>query len=174
MTDDQIVDVILKNEGGFTDNPNDHGGPTNFGITAADYGRWLKRDTPASADEVRAMDRQVARQIYKKWYLADPGFDQITEENLGALKLILADSGVLFGVRRATMWLQQELGIVDDGRFGPATLQALHAYREIDKLSRRVLGRRIQKIAEIVAANRSQATFLRGWINRAVSLLDYV
>src|SRR5262249_43654195 len=103
MTDDQIIDVILAYEGGFTNNPNDHGGPTNFGITAADYGRWLGRSTPASVDEVKAMDKDTARKIYQKWYIADPGFGNPMSDKL---RLVLVDSGVLFGTGRATKWLQ--------------------------------------------------------------------
>jgi lysozyme family protein len=171
MTDDDIIDVILKYEGGFTNNPNDRGGPTNFGITAADYGRWLGESAAATADEVRNMSQAVARQIYKKWYIADPGFDAVADDKL---RLVLVDSGVLFGTARAAKWLQQEIGVTADGRFGPATTAALANYPAPAQLPRRVLGQRLKSIARIVAGDRTQAVFLAGWINRAVSLLDQV
>jgi lysozyme family protein len=171
MTDDDLVDIILKNEGGFTDNPNDHGGPTNFGITAADYGRWLGKGSAATADEVRAMTPAVAREIYKKWYIADPGFDLVADEKL---RLVLVDSGVLFGTGRAVRWLQQEIGVFADGKFGTGTAAALAKYPAPSVLPRRVLGRRFTSIAQIVSSDRTQLVFLAGWINRAVALLEQV
>src|SRR5215472_16629001 len=131
MTNEEIIDLILQSEGGFTNNPNDRGGPTNFGITAADYGRWLNKSAPATVDEVKGMDRSTARKIYEQWYIKDPQFDAITDDRL---KLILVDSGVLHGVRRATIWLQLALGIHQpDGQIGPETLAALQNLATPDK-----------------------------------------
>jgi len=172
MTDDEIINLVLKHEGGFTNNPNDRGGPTNFGITAADYGRYLKKGAPATADEVKAMDVSVARKIYEESYIKDPQFDRITDDKL---RLILVDSGVLHGVKRATIWLQLALGMDrPDGRIGTETLAKLASHQAPDKLPRLVLGHRFQAIAEIVKKQPTQIVFLLGWINRAVSLLDYV
>lgn len=172
MTNDEIIDLILNNEGGYTNNPNDRGGPTNFGITAADYGRWLNKGTPASADEVKAMDRDTARKIYEQWYIKDPQFDAIADDKL---KVILVDSGVLHGVRRATVWLQLALGIPQpDGQIGPQTLTILQNFAKPDTLPRLVLSHRFQAIAEIVKNRPSQVVFLLGWINRAANLLAYM
>ncbi len=171
MTNDEIIDIILKNEGGFTNNPNDHGGATNFGITAADLGSWMGRGGPATPDEVRAMSVDTARAIYTRKYISDSGFSRIEND---ALRLIVVDSGVLFGVTRATKWLQEVLGVATDGRFGDQTTAALSAYGAPDKLARRVLGQRFAAIAGIVKNDTSQVTFLAGWVNRAVSLLDFV
>jgi len=171
MTNDEIIDMVLKYEGGFTNNPQDHGGPTNFGITAADLGAWLGKNGPATADEVRTMSKDTARAIYAKKYIADPGFSRIVND---ALRLVVVDSGVLFGVPRATQWLQQELGVTIDGHLGDETAAALATYSAPDKLARRVLGLRFAAIAGIVKKDPTQLEFLGGWINRAVSLLDYV
>jgi lysozyme family protein len=171
MTDDDIIDIILKNEGGFVNNPNDHGGPTNFGITAASYGRWLGKSAPATVDEVRTMTQDVARSIYKKWYIADPGFDGVADDKL---RLVLVDSGVLHGTSLATKWLQRELGISADGKFGPGTAAALGTYATPAALPHRVLGRRFASIGQIVSGDHSQVVFLAGWINRAVTLLEQV
>jgi lysozyme family protein len=172
MTDDDIIDVILKNEGGYTNNPHDCGGPTNFGITAAEYGAWLNKGAPATPDEVKAMDQATARAIYKKKYIEEPRFDQVADPNL---KMVLVDSGVLFGVNRATVWLQLALGMArPDGKFGSTTAQALQACIAQRMLPKLVLGHRLQAIAEIVKNKPDQIIFLRGWINRAASLLEYV
>lgn len=171
MDNDQIVDIILKFEAGFVDNPADHGGPTNYGITAAQLGQSLGQSTPASIDQVRNLTREEARAIYKERYIAKPGFNQVANAEL---RLVLVDSGVLHGPARAVRWLQQSLNISADGVFGPSTLKALAACADQAKLARQVLGLRFKSIADIVSSDRSQATFLRGWVNRAATLLDYV
>jgi len=169
MTDEEAIDIVLKFEGGFTDNPNDHGGPTNFGITAADFGRFLGQATPATADQVKNMTREQARAIYRKCYIEQPKFDQVSDPTL---KLILIDSGVLFGTGRATRWLQQALNVTVDGVFGDKSKAALAAITDQARLAREVLGIRFQAIANIVVNDTSQIVLLRGWINRAVALLQ--
>jgi lysozyme family protein len=171
MDNDQIIDLILQNEGGYTDDPHDHGGPTNFGITAADLGRWLKQPGPATAAQVQALDKATARAIYTSWYIEKPGFNQIADPQL---RLILVDSGVLFGTARAVKWLQAVLGVQVDGNFGPKTLAAVQALASPDPIRRQVLGQRINQIAQIVSSDPSQLKFLRGWTNRATALLTYV
>ena len=53
-SDEQIIeDIVLVNEGSFTDNPVDPGGPTNFGVTLHTYSGFLGR--PATTDELKAM-----------------------------------------------------------------------------------------------------------------------
>jgi lysozyme family protein len=171
MSDDDVIDIVLQFEGGFVNNPDDHGGPTNFGITAADFGRFLAQATPATEEQVKNMTRDQARAIYRKSYIEQPKFDKITDPQL---KLVLVDSGVLFGVGRATRWLQQALNVTVDGNFGVESQAALTAVADQTKLARQVLGIRFQAIADIVSNNTSQLVFLRGWINRAVTLLQNV
>ncbi|MFX1766617.1 glycosyl hydrolase 108 family protein [Paraburkholderia sp. A1RI-2L] len=169
MTDDDIIDYVLRFEGGFTNNPSDHGGPTNFGITAADYGRFLGLHGPASAEQISNMSRNDAIAIYKRDYIALPGFGPITD---GTIKLTVVDAGVLFGTSRSTRWLQQALQIKADGIMGTDTLGALSACTDPPKLARAMLALRFGAIADIVAKDQSQIIFLRGWVSRATSLLN--
>ncbi|CAK0744731.1 conserved hypothetical protein [Gammaproteobacteria bacterium] len=174
MTNDQIIDVVLAFEGGFTNHPADHGGPTNFGITASDLGRWRNWVRTATASEVQAMTKDEAREIYLDWYITKPGFLDIQSDKL---KLILVDIGVLHGTGRATRWLQEVLGVAVDGVFGQVTRNALNALtppQDQDALARKVLGRRFKAFADIVVNDTSQLVFLRGWIARSVALLMYV
>jgi lysozyme family protein len=57
---------LLKDEGGYTNNPNDPGGPTNFGITLTDYRKYI--DKKGTAADVRKMDVEQAKAIYKSKY----------------------------------------------------------------------------------------------------------
>jgi lysozyme family protein len=114
-----------------------------------------------------------ARAIYQEWYIRNPGFNYTKSDKL---RLMLVDAGVLHGVGRAVRWLQEELGVVADGVLGPKSLQVLDALdvSAQDRLARKVLGRRLKAVADIVVKDQSQLAFLRGWIARAVELLNYV
>jgi lysozyme family protein len=169
MSNDDILERILKYEGGYTNNPADRGGPTNFGITAADLGEWRKLGRPAAAEEVQLLSRDEAKQIYAAHYIARPQFDKIADLNL---RLIVVDSGVLFGTARAARWLQKALGVETDGVIGEQTLAALAA-ADARKIAKGVLAQRFSAIGAILNDDHSQVVFAAGWLNRAADLLQF-
>jgi lysozyme family protein len=171
VTDDDIIKRILTFEGGFTNDPDDAGGPTNFGITAADYGSFRKLGRPATADEVRNMPVDDAITIYKTRYIAEPQFAAIQDDKL---RMILVDCGVLYGTKRAAIWLQTALKVAPDGAVGQQTLTALNAVADSQQLRKGVLAERIRTTADIVANKPSQLKFLRGWTARATALFEFV
>jgi lysozyme family protein len=170
MDDDDIIDRVLQYEGGYVDNPNDKGGPTNFGITAVTLGNWRRLGRPATADEVRTMPRNEAREIYKARYIGTPGFEAIAD---GDLRMVVVDCGVLYGPKRAALWLQTALDVPADGEIGSGTQKAL-ATCNAETVARKVLGYRYARIKERVEQDPSQMVFFRGWMNRTDGLLKLV
>ena len=65
---DQAMAEVFSDEGGYTDDPNDPGGPTNYGITIHDARLYWKSN--ATADDVKNMPRSVAEAIYATHYAA--------------------------------------------------------------------------------------------------------
>ena len=170
MTDDDIIERVLTFEGGFVNNPQDRGGPTNFGITAAVLGRVRNLGRPATAAEIQALTRDEAVAIYKASYIATPKFDQIADGNL---RLIVVDSGVLHGTDRATRWLQTALAVAADGIIGTNTIAALNQAGVSSKAGQSVLAQRFKFIGNILTSNPSQVEFASGWLNRVADLLDF-
>ena len=117
--------VVLRFEGGFTDDPRDPGGATNFGITRRTLARWRGvtpwQSLPVAA--VKALDRDEATRIYKTLY-----WDRCNADALPpGLDLAVFDFAVNSGPERAIAMLQKEVGAVPDGLIGPKTLAALKA-----------------------------------------------
>src|SRR5262249_23653364 len=99
---------LLAHEGGYSNHPADPGGPTNYGITLADARAYWKRD--ATAADVRAMPRDVARQIYRtKYWTAPPG----THLPAG-VDYAVFDYGVNSGIGRAGKVLRRLVGRSDN------------------------------------------------------------
>ncbi len=120
------VEIVLKEEGGYVDHPDDPGGATNWGISLRFlknlFGRGdLDRDGDIDASDIRAMTREDAMEFYHEefWFPA----------KLDRLPLFLAisifDAAVNQGRGRAIKWLQEILGVKADGVIGPVTLQRL-------------------------------------------------
>jgi lysozyme family protein len=115
---DAALARLLAHEGGYTNHPDDPGGPTNFGITIADYRKYVKRD--ANAADVRAMKLDEAKAIYRAKY-----WDAVRGDDLPpGVDYAVFDYGVNSGVGRAAKVLQRILDVAADGRIGPVTLAA--------------------------------------------------
>jgi len=161
MPRDFITD-ILKAEGGYTDHPDDWGGPTNFGITRATLSWWLGH--LATIEDVQSLTIDRARKIYQALYVEAPGFDKLTAPEY--LKAQLIDYGVNSGPSLAISKLQTILGIQADGIIGPLTIAALAA-AEPREINNRLVVARLQMIGRLISRSKSQAAFASGWINRA-------
>jgi len=117
--------IVLKQEGGYADNPLDPGGATKYGITRATLAEWRKVSPPSSLPkaEVAALGSEEAAAIYRALY-----WDRC---NAGALPpgldLALFDYAVNSGPDRAVRALQTQVGAQPDGIVGPLTLDAIKA-----------------------------------------------
>lgn len=113
---DRAFVELLGNEGGYTNNPNDPGGETNWGITVT-----VAREN-GYVGAMKDMDQTVAKAIYAKRYWL-PAFDTLPYP----VAFQVFDGVVNSGVDQAVRWLQRAVGVADDGKLGPLTLDAVAA-----------------------------------------------
>ena len=123
----EIAREIVAREGGFVDDPDDPGGPTNHGVTLATLqrlGRDINRDRKIDVADVQALGREAAAQIFVEYYFQKPG--------IGGLPAVLQpsvfDAYVNMG-GQAVKVLQRLLGsmrlpVAVDGVIGLQTCEA--------------------------------------------------
>ena len=155
---DAIISDILKREGGYSNDPHDTGGRTNFGIAEAS-------NPEAWADGI--VTEAEARAIYRKKYVEEPGFHHIHDAHLMAQ---CVDFGVNSGPAVAIKKLQDILGVEPDGVIGNATLTAL-SNADARHVNNQLVVARVKMIGKIVVKTPSQLRFLNGWLNRALDWL---
>jgi lysozyme family protein len=139
MTDDALfthaLAHVLALEGGYTEDPYDPGGPTNFGITLATYARD-QRVTPAADNlgrlkaELRAIPHAAVRRIYREHYWQPARCPHLPP----ALAVFHFDAAVNQGVGAAARMLQEAVGAAIDGMIGPETLARAAAQPVTDTL----------------------------------------
>lgn len=105
--------IILHNEGGLVDDPQDPGGITNLGIALNEHPELTRAD-------IINMTPQRAGVIYLMKYWKPIDGDDLPRE----LSLCVFDAAVMSGVLRAARWLQQVVEVTVDGHIGPATIAA--------------------------------------------------
>ncbi|HZP76544.1 MAG TPA: glycosyl hydrolase 108 family protein [Pseudolabrys sp.] len=104
---DESLRRLLVDEGGYTHHPADPGGPTNFGITIADYRRYAKPN--ASAADVKAMRVEEAKAIYRAKYWDAQRCDELP----AGVDDTVFDYGVNSGIGRSGKVLRRVLGLSD-------------------------------------------------------------
>ena len=115
---EQCLALVLKSEGGYTDNPKDPGGRTNLGVTQKVWESWVKREVTEA--EMRALEPQDVAPLYKTNY-----WDKISGDSLPlGVDYATFDMAVNSGVTRAAKTLQQVCGVGQDGQVGPTTIAA--------------------------------------------------
>ena len=116
---DQCLAFVLKEEGGFSNDPHDPGGVTNFGVTKATYEKFIGHSI--SVDDMRALTVDQITPLYRRMY-----WDAIHGDDLPAgVDYAVFDYAVNSGTGRAGKALQQAVGVTQDGAIGPATMAAV-------------------------------------------------
>jgi lysozyme family protein len=103
-TYDAAMVRVFADEGGYTNDPVDPGGATNWGITIFDARKyWQAGATPA---EVKAMPKDVASAIYRKHYAEPLRYDDLP----AGFDYSVLDAGINSGLGRAVPWAGKALG----------------------------------------------------------------
>jgi lysozyme family protein len=154
---------VLRWEGGFTDDPNDHGGRTMKGVTQNEYNAWRSSQGLPAADVKNISNAEVST-IYQNNYWKKARCN-VLQSNID---LVQFDTAVNMGPVRAVKILQQAVGVTADGNFGQETQKACDACNPPDTVARYCSIR--EALYRRFAEGPGQDRFLAGWLNRLNAL----
>ena len=156
MNFDQAFDKLMGFEGGYTDNPNDPGGETCWGVT--------KSEAIANGytGKMKDFPVELAKEIYYQKYWGKVQADQLPD----VLRYAVFDAAVNSGPTQAAKWLQRAIGVSDDGVIGPKTITFVSCQNP-DVVLRRMLSQRLIFMTSLPA----WSTFSKGWARRIGGLL---
>lgn len=164
----RALGFVFEAEGGYSNDPDDSGGATQYGITQKTYDRWnLFRGIPLRP--VSEITHEEAEDIYFHFYWLEGKCDQLPDD-VGVAHF---DWCVNRGPRGAAVTLQLALGVPADGIIGPKTIAAVAKYEVADLLIR-YLTEREKCYKTIVAEKPSQKKFINGWLNRVDKLARFL
>ena len=169
----KCYDHLLKNEGGYANDPVDRGGETYKGIARKFHANWegwqlieeYKHMTGfpdnAYADEDL---NEMVRKFYKVKFYDRMNLDLIVNENS---VLQIFDMGVNSGIKTSIKLAQKacEAGLTVDGIMGVKTAFEINHWGHL--FFDRYVKQRITYYNDIVKRKPSQKRFINGWINRA-------
>lgn len=178
---DRMINEVIRIEGGYSDNPADSGGETNYGITslvAKAYGYHGK---------MIGLPRQTAFDIYVDRYWSSIRGDQMIKLSEMITEEVL-DTGINMGVSRAAKYLQRALNalndsenlysdLVVDGNIGSGTIKGLELFMLNRNEDEAVLSKVLNclqgsKYVSLVEAREKDEQFFYGWVKNRVKIKD--
>ena len=165
---DEIFAVIVGEEGGYSDEAEDPGNwtggavgcgsllGTNWGISASAYPHV----------DIKSLTLDQAKQIYVRDYWKPVDADVLP----GALALLVFDTAVNNGVRRAREWLQAALGVATDGVLGAETVAALKAQTATPSGCAGVCAEFLARRLDFMGGLKTWQSFGLGWSRRLSAL----
>ena len=169
MSLSEALQAIFVDEGGYSNNPRDSGGPTNMGITQQTLNAWCDANNEPRLD-VRHLSREQAAEIYRIQYAKPIRFEELARLD-GGLAYALLDFAVHSGVVRAVSTLQKLVGTTPDGNLGALTLAAVKANANLPELVAALMAARLAFLKRLAPWRH----FGRGWharLSRVASRIE--
>lgn len=183
-----IARIVLGLEGGYSNDPDDRGGKTKYGITngtllSAQAKGWVPKHV-----RIEELTQDQALSIYERGYWKPARCDELP----APLDFIMFDAAINHGVGGAVELLQEALNsiltgvdLAVDGAFGPKTKAALDLLLEknaeltksnkdlepdflLRYLCVDILMNRTELFALIADRDSTQRKFFRGWVHKRV------
>ena len=153
----KCMNVILKNEGGWVWHEADPGGETSMGIA-----RMFYPDL-----DIKNLNREQAIEIYFDDYWLPMNLSGIYDHNL---VLQIFDFGVntrsrRYGFNTALKTVQKIVDVVQDGKIGPITKDAINAY--VGDIVYLYINERKKYYFDLAKRKPDLQVFLAGWLRRA-------
>lgn len=156
---DGVIDGTNDINCGYTNDPDDSGGETKFGLS--------KNNNP-TLDITNLTWPQAQAAYYSLYWLAG-ACDKLN----GRIAALQFDGNVNNGVRRSTVFLQISAGITADGYLGNGTLAKV-AETNVISLCILICNQRTAFYNAIVKSNPSQSIYLNGWLRRISEMQAFV
>ena len=159
-----LVPKILKWEGGFVDDPSDHGGSTNMGVTISTWrqvGYDKDGDGDIDTDDIRLLTRADATWVLKKFYWDRWKADEIHNQSVAEILVDWVWASGKWGI----LIPQRILQVADDGIVGPMTISTVNQADQFH-FHHRIAIARYQFLNDLVKRIPSQARFIKGWLSR--------
>lgn len=152
---------VLLMEGGYSNDPNDPGGETNFGIS--------KRSYPDR--DIANLSQADAVAIYREDFWQKTQIVSLADAVAGAAFDLAVNMGAKAGIKivqRAISFAGTT--IVDDGVIGPATMRASFAVDPV-KVIALIRWQACLHYLAIVDGRPASRRYLDGWLRRACALV---
>lgn len=174
MNISDTITQLIEREGGYSNDPDDAGGETMYGVTVAVARKY------GYMGPMNMLPRSTAAAILRTIYWTEPKFDQVAVMNQRIAEEML-DTGVNMGVYWSGKFLQRALNacnaqgsmysdVTVDGALGPKTFTALRGFlqirgtRGIDVMMRLLNGQQAVRYLEISESKETNEKFTYGWI----------
>src|SRR5258708_38708997 len=154
-TYERAMAQVYEDEGGYSNDAGDPGGPTNYGITIHDARTYWKSN--ATADDVRHMPKSIASDIYVKHYAVPLHYNDLP----AGVDYAVLDYGINSGIGRSARILQKLVGAHIDGSIGPETIKDANQMDAV-KLINAIYDERLRFLQSL----RTWHIFGKGWGRR--------
>lgn len=151
-------------EGKHSNDPDDPGGLTKWGITVRDYPEVINPNfSQDDAEEI----------YYQHYWKAVQG-----EQTPWPFNILLFDMAVNMGVGTAIKIMQRGLGVLDDGIYGDKThLRLIYVASNVhtnEELVLDILSFRAKQYFQIVLKRPTSIKYARGWAKRMFRLFAFI
>lgn len=163
---EQAFGEILGFEGGYSNDPDDSGGKTKYGITESTARK------AGYEGEMKDLTLESAKKMYYELYWKRWNYHKIKDQRIA---VEMFDQAVNMGPVTANKNLQKAYNLLNcgkagdlkvDGVIGPITLAYVNRYPYMTDLLQLLNVLQAKHYIDIVESNPSQEKFFRGWLKR--------